>query len=63
VIEEILIDVRTVRNNVFHGGKFPSAEIEEPLRNEKLIGDCLSVLHALLAIPSNEKLANYFGHF
>lgn len=37
-VEEILLSVRTVRNNVFHGGKFPDGPVAEPLRDEHLIG-------------------------
>jgi hypothetical protein len=60
-IEEILLSVRTVRNNVFHGGKFPEGPVTEPLRDEQLIGDCLAVLHALLASPGlPQAVAGYF---
>jgi hypothetical protein len=59
-IEEILLDVRTVRNNVFHGGKFGSGPLNEPLRDEQLIRDCTSVLWALLALPLAHSLADYF---
>lgn len=51
-IETILLSVRTVRNNVFHGGKFPTGPVAEPLRDESLIRDCLAVFQALLALPS-----------
>jgi hypothetical protein len=50
-IEEILLSVRTVRNNVFHGGKFPEGPVAEPLRDEQLIRDCLAVLDAILSSP------------
>jgi hypothetical protein len=48
-IEEILLGIRTVRNNVFHGGKFPEGLVTEPLRDEQLIRDCLAVLNSLLS--------------
>jgi hypothetical protein len=51
-IETVLLSVRTVRNNVFHGGKFPDGLVGEPLRDELLIRDCLAVLKALLASPN-----------
>lgn len=49
MIEEMLLSIRTVRNNVFHGGKFPDGPVAEPLRDERLIRDCLAVLNALLS--------------
>src|SRR5437867_9427946 len=42
-IVDVLLSVRTVRNNVFHGGKFPDGMITDPLRDEQLILDCLAV--------------------
>jgi len=60
-IEEILLSVRTVRNNVFHGGKFPEGPVAEPLRDERLIGDCLAMLNALLCCPGlPATVAEYF---
>jgi hypothetical protein len=50
-IEEVLLSVRTVRNNVFHGGKYPEGPVAEPLRDEQLIRDCLAVMYSLLASP------------
>lgn len=59
--EEVLLSVRTVRNNVFHGGKVPEGPITDPLRDEQLIKDCLAVLHALLSFPILPgKIADYF---
>jgi len=61
VIEEILLSVRTVRNNVFHGGKFPDGAVTEPLRDQHLIRDCLAVLNALLACQQVPRgVAGYF---
>lgn len=40
----ILRLVRTVRNNLFHGGKYPAATIEEAARNRALLESCLHVL-------------------
>ena len=60
-IEENLLSVRTVRNNVFHGGKFPEGPVAEPLRDERLIRDCLGVLYALLSSPALPRgIAEYF---
>jgi hypothetical protein len=61
VIQEILLSVRTVRNNVFHGGKFPEGPVAEPLRDERLIRDCLAVLNSLLDSPRLPGgIADYF---
>ena len=60
-IEDILLSVRTVRNNVFHGGKFPDGPVAEPLRDELLIRDCLAVINALLSLPKiPRQIAEYF---
>ena len=60
-IEELLLSVRAVRNNVFHGGKFPECPIAEPLRDERLVLECVAVLMALLSVPViGRDLALYF---
>jgi hypothetical protein len=60
-IEEALLSIRTVRNNLFHGGKFPEGRVEEPLRDEQLIRDCLAVFDLLLHLPSlPDGIADYF---
>jgi hypothetical protein len=59
-IGDVLLSVRTVRNNVFHGGKFPDGIITEPLRDERLIRECLAVLNALLLLPLPRNVAENF---
>jgi hypothetical protein len=60
-IENVLLYVRTVRNNLFHGGKFPrTGSVEEPLRNKKLITECLAVLDCLLKLPLPNDVKDYF---
>jgi hypothetical protein len=60
-IEELLLSVRTVRNNVFHGGKFPEGPVSEPLRDERLIRNCVEVLGELLRSPAlPERIGEYF---
>src|ERR1700722_20111939 len=45
--------VRDVRNNLFHGGKYPMAPIDgEALRNKDLLQACLSVLAGCRSIDS-----------
>jgi hypothetical protein len=46
--DRVLIYVRRVRNNLFHGGKF-NGRWFEPERSELLLGHCLTVLQACLA--------------
>lgn len=46
--QELLLAVRRLRNNLFHGGKFPFAPIDEPARNDILLTEALTVLGALL---------------
>lgn len=60
-IGDVLLSVRTVRNNVFHGGKFPDGMITDPLRDEQLIRECLSVLSGLLELPLPKNVANVFN--
>ncbi len=59
-IGNVLLSIRTVRNNVFHGGKFPDGPVAEPLRDEQLIRDCLAVLEALLQLPLPNGVADNF---
>jgi hypothetical protein len=59
-IGDILLSVRTVRNNVFHGGKFPEGIITDPLRDEHLIHDCLVVLKGLLELPLPRNVARTY---
>ncbi len=48
--------IRTVRNNLFHGGKFPLLPIEEPSRDRDLIANGLAILNAALALdPSVQR--------
>jgi hypothetical protein len=60
VIGDVLLSVRTVRNNVCHGGKFPDGFFAEPLRDEALIRDCVAVPDALLELPLPSNVAELF---
>lgn len=44
----LLLMIRTVRNNLFHGGKFPLIPIAEPSRDARLLQHSLAVLSACL---------------
>jgi hypothetical protein len=59
-IEDVLLSIRTVRNNVFHGGKFPTGVVAEPLRDRQLIEECLAVLNAVLELPLPNTIAGHF---
>jgi hypothetical protein len=59
-IGDVLLSVRTVRNNVFHGGKFPDGPVAEPLRDEALIRDCVSILKGLLKLPLPKDVAKIY---
>jgi len=62
-IERVLIYVRRVRNNLFHGGKFPVPDgpVEEVARNTKLLQDALAVLIAVLDLPGVETVRENFA--
>jgi hypothetical protein len=46
--------VKAVRNNFFHGGKYFREEIEEPIRDERLLRSSSTILRAI--IEMNPKL-------
>jgi len=62
-IQSVIESVKTVRNNLFHGGKFPEGPIAEPARNQRLLNECLAVLQAVLDQPVQpaQKLARFFN--
>jgi hypothetical protein len=51
----LLIMVRRVRNNLFHGGKFPFARIKDPARDPDLLKHSLTVLEACLELNPKVK--------
>jgi hypothetical protein len=52
----LLLCVRTVRNNLFHGGKFPKSAVPDPSRDHTLIEHSLVILsHALRLDPRVEQ--------
>jgi hypothetical protein len=46
-IQDILLSLRTVRNNLMHGGKFPFQPADEPSRDEQLLRASIALLLAL----------------
>lgn len=50
ILEQIICSIRRVRNNLFHGGKFPDGPIEEPGRDTKLLESCIIILEECLRL-------------
>ena len=50
VLVWLRLAVRTVRNNLFHGGKFPGYPILDPSRDRSLIGNAIVILDACLKL-------------
>jgi hypothetical protein len=50
--------LRHVRNNLFHGGKFPSIPIAEPSRDRELLVNSMVILNACL--PLDSALTSHF---
>lgn len=42
--------IRTVRNNMFHGGKFPHFPVQDPSRNERLLHSSLVVQYECIEL-------------
>ena len=45
--------VQTVRNNLFHGGKFPGSREDEVSRDKELIQSSITILESILELDSN----------
>jgi hypothetical protein len=52
-LEQILRLVKTVRNNLFHGGKFPSGPVKDTGRDAKLLESCIIILRECLSLDKN----------
>lgn len=50
--------VKTIRNNLFHGGKFPIGPITDPSRDEDLLRHSAAILECCLSLDANVK--NFF---
>jgi hypothetical protein len=50
LLQRLTESVRRVRNNLFHGGKFPNVDVQDPGRNETLIKSCIAVLEECLLL-------------
>ena len=58
--QQVLVMVRRVRNNLFHGGKFLSAPTGDDQRDEILVQHSLTILRACIKLHNqvNEAYAN-----
>jgi hypothetical protein len=60
LFEKATIAVRTVRNNLFHGGKFPrSGIVDEPARKTALLKKCTLLLEEMLELDPKVKTEFY----
>jgi len=58
--EKATLAVRTVRNNLFHGGKFPrSGIVDDPARKTALLKKCTLLLEEMLELDPNVKMEFY----
>ena len=52
-VQQVLLMVRRVRNNLFHGGKFLPGPPSDPKRDALLVEYSLTVLHACIPLHGN----------
>jgi hypothetical protein len=57
----LLLAIRTVRNNLFHGGKFPLIPMPDPSRDRDLLIHSLTILDAMLQLDVNVRTM-FFEH-
>jgi len=57
-LEWLLLMIRRIRNNLFHGGKYPNFMVAEPSRNHKLIYSAIIILNN--AVQLEPALSNEF---
>ena len=48
----LLLCIRTIRNNLFHGGKFPRFPVHDPSRDRELIEHSLAILSSSLSLDT-----------
>jgi hypothetical protein len=54
----LLLAVRVVRNNLFHGGKFPLIAISDPSRDRELLANAITILATCL--PLDPQVNSWF---
>ncbi len=57
-VNGLFLAVRRVRNNLFHGGKYPQGQLDDTSRNEKLLLQAKSVLER--ALEKSPKVKRFF---
>ncbi len=53
--EYLLRLVKDVRNNLFHGGKYPDGPVSNQARNKRLLQACLTILEKCLSLDADVK--------
>jgi hypothetical protein len=61
-LQSLIIHIRAIRNNLFHGGKYPSAPPVAPERDTRLIQAALVILDECLSL-CEQKAAGVFQYF
>lgn len=51
--KDLIDDIKQIRNNLFHGGKYFQTPLEEPSRNSMLLSICIRILECCLEIDDN----------
>lgn len=57
IADQILTHIRTVRNNLFHGGKFKGRYLAAPERSEELMKHAMVILDACLSYDEDLRIA------
>jgi hypothetical protein len=57
----LLLGIRAVRNNLFHGGKFPLIPMPDPSRDRDLLVHALTVLNAALELDDEVRSTFFDG--
>jgi hypothetical protein len=57
LLKWLFLMIRCVRNNLFHGGKFPSIPISDPSRDRDLLLSSMVILNAALDLDSTVRKA------
>ncbi len=61
VLTWLLLVIRTVRNNLFHGGKFPLVPTQDPSRDRDLLVHSIAVLNSALELDGEVRSKFYEG--
>jgi len=56
-LHETVLAIKRIRNNLFHGGKFPDGHVEDPARDTNLLHNSLAVLDHIIELDDRVKNA------